>query len=409
MIVLTKNMTYSICPAYSASHKKEDESEISSIDLPDFPEWKIRLYSNPDGLRKLVNWPSSSSWMLPGWMAYQSEAFEENSTHLLEIETNTGAVYRLSVQTFVFQAGNNIRQAQAQFSWRRWLAAPFRFKVLALGQLLNSGPYSLSNDQVLLDSNWGKLIDQLSQVLSHRLSCKAVLIKDLSEEDSEVTNYWTANSFYSLPVDPVMELPIRTHWSTFDDYLMDLTSKYRVRYRRARKQAGGLSTRILPPSEVYRRESELDDLFQAVRITADYDPIDPPAGYFSALQREWDYRCQIMGYFLDEKLVGFTTALLDNQCLHAHYLGFVQEVNQTHHIYHNMLFDLIGYAIQKQVDKLNFSRTALEIKSSVGAIPKRYAVLLKANWSLGNWMVRRFTPSLFQAQRWQARNPFRAS
>lgn len=403
---------------FTQTQNGESKEESFSIELVEAPEWKIQVYSHPESIRRLSIPKDVTRWLWANWMAYQAESLPENPTHLAVLEHESGENYYLALQSFMFSVGENIRQGEDRFNLLKWLSSSLKFKVLVMGQLLHSGPYASSLHADKTDKDWGVLIDQLSKKLSKKWSCQAVLIKDLATNDSKAAEYWKASAFHELPVDPVMELPIREVWSTFDDYLMDLTSKYRVRYRRARKQANGISRRRIRPApacqpqaggEVQKLSSKLDELFKAVRITADFDPIDPPAGYFADLQDTWGDYCHIEGYYLGDRLVGFTTALYDQNCMHAHYLGFEQAVNKSHHIYHNMLFDLIEQAIDWRVDKVNFSRTALEIKSSVGAEAIEYPVLLRANSHLGNWIIRHFTSRVFQAQKWQTRNPFRTS
>lgn len=394
---------------FTQPRNDESKEESFSIELAEAPEWKIQVYSHPESIRRLNIPEDVTRWLSGSWMAYQAESLPENPTHLAVLEHESGQRYYLALQSFMFSVGGNIRQEQEGFNLLRWMSSSLKFKVLVMGQLLHSGPYASSPIADKTDKDWGILIDQLSKRLSQKWGCQAILIKDLATNDSKAAEYWTANAFYELPVDPVMELPIRDVWSTFDDYLMDLTSKYRVRYRRARKQAKGISKRRIRPAEVQKLSPKLDELFEAVRITADFDPIDPSPGYFADLQQAWGDYCRMEGYYFGDRLVGFTTALYDKDCMHAHYLGFEQAINKSHHIYHNMLFDLIEQAIDWRVDKINFSRTALEIKSSVGAEAVEYPVLLRANSSIGNWLIRNFTSRVFQAQKWQARNPFRAS
>ncbi|MEM6396373.1 MAG: GNAT family N-acetyltransferase [Bacteroidota bacterium] len=401
-------MTLSLpsCPMFV---DKAASEEAVCLSLPDFPDIEIQLISDADAIRNRFDVKlDASRWLSPSWMAFQASELKDNPTYLVLITDEHGNEHRLCAQTFTFQVGNNIHQADQNFNWRRWIASPFKFKVLVLGQMLTSGPYASSLDPHEIDGRWAKLLDQLSVQLANHLSCSATMLKDLVEANSESAVYWQDQQYYRLPVDPVMQLPIRQSWASFDDYLLDLTSKYRVRYRRARKQADGINKRRIPPAKVSELQPEMDELFQSVRITADYDPIDPPPGYFTALQEAWRAHCQIDGYYLDGELVGFTTALFDGGSMHAHYLGFDQEVNRSHHLYHNMLFDLIETAIEERADLLNFSRTALEIKSSVGAEPQEYAVMLRSNSRFGNWLIRSFTPRLFQAQEWQRRNPFKS-
>ena len=88
-------------------------------------------------------------------------------------------------------------------------------------------------------------------------------------------------------------------------------------------------------------------------------------------------------------------------------LPVLHRYNQSHHLYHNMLFDLLEQAIVGGFRTLDYGRTALEIKSSVGAKASDYASLVKARYGWLNRLIPLFTPAVYTAPKWVARNPFK--
>jgi hypothetical protein len=72
-----------------------------------------------------------------------------------------------------------------------------------------------------------------------------------------------------------------------------------------------------------------------------------------------------------------------------------------------MLYDMIAYSINKGFKKIIFARTALEIKSSVGARPEVLYGLMRHN----NRIINLFIPKLFHffepKMEWTERNPFK--
>ncbi|MEM7571566.1 MAG: GNAT family N-acetyltransferase [Bacteroidota bacterium] len=384
-------------------------TKLEHLELPNQEGWCLHLYQSREEIQTVVpqSW-SASKWIQREWLAYLAAGRPSTPTFWAELQHISGHRLGFTVQIMSFQAGRQIRQEDpAGFSWRRWLVRPLRFRVLTLGQLLTSGPYGWTGPHHQQVEEWQELVLEAGELLTKYYGCSGTLLKDLVTADHPAAHYWADQGYYALPVDPVMVLPLRTAWSSLEDYLLDLNSKYRVRYRRARKQLGAISKRRMKPAEVQKRSQELYQLFEAVRSGAAFDPVDPAADYFVALQRQWGTACEIIGYFDGDRLLGFTTALQDGEVQHAHYLGFEPTVNEAHHLYHNMLFDLIEGAIRRRASELNFARTALEIKSSVGAEARQYAVLLKGRSRFSNWLVRRFTPRLFKASKWLARHPFR--
>jgi hypothetical protein len=53
----------------------------------------------------------------------------------------------------------------------------------------------------------------------------------------------------------------------------------------------------------------------------------------------------------------------------TYFLGYDDSIQREKMLYLNMLYDMIAYSINKGFKEIIFARTALEIKSSVGARP----------------------------------------
>jgi hypothetical protein len=51
----------------------------------------------------------------------------------------------------------------------------------------------------------------------------------------------------------------------------------------------------------------------------------------------------------------------------TYFLGYDDSIQREKMLYLNMLYDMIAYSINKGFKEIIFARTALEIKSSVGA------------------------------------------
>jgi hypothetical protein len=76
-------------------------------------------------------------------------------------------------------------------------------------------------------------------------------------------------------------------------------------------------------------------------------------------------------------------------------------------LYLNMLYDMVGYGIKKQFDHVIFARSAMEIKSSVGAQAEEvYGVIKHTNPILNKFMSRLF-PYFDPKIEWKERNPFK--
>jgi hypothetical protein len=105
-------------------------------------------------------------------------------------------------------------------------------------------------------------------------------------------------------------------------------------------------------------------------------------------------------------VISFFTVIEDGEWLDAHFLGYDPGVNKRYHLYHHMLLTMIDLAAQRGFRKLQLSRTATEIKSSVGAagVPMWAYMRHTSPWVnvLFPHIYRFFQPDLS----WVPRSPF---
>ena len=80
---------------------------------------------------------------------------------------------------------------------------------------------------------------------------------------------------------------------------------------------------------------------------------------------------------------------------------------QEKQIYLNMLLDMVKFAIEEQFSRVIFGRTALEIKSTIGAEPVEIYGLIKHNNFLINLFMKKIFPSLSPQTEWIQRKPFK--
>ena len=105
-------------------------------------------------------------------------------------------------------------------------------------------------------------------------------------------------------------------------------------------------------------------------------------------------------YWLDDKIVGFISGVINQKSLDAHFVGIDYNLNRAYAIYQRMLYDYIEIAINKKLETVNFGRTASEIKSSVGAEPQGLTMYLRHKKSIKNrilkLLLQRVQPTAFQ-------------
>ncbi len=234
-----------------------------------------------------------------------------------------------------------------------------------------------------------------------------IMIKDLGKDNHDWHKYWKEGNFSQVTFQPNMIFEIDPSWSTYGDYLNAMTSKYRVRAKRAQKKAKAIQTRILSLEDIALYEDRIQGLYLDIAQKADFNMITLHPGYLKALKERLGDHFTMSGYFLGETLIGFCTTIENGEDLEAHFLGVDQEANFEYQLYLNMLYDMVKQGIEKgTVKRIIFGRTAPEIKSSVGARAEQVYCYFRHRNALINKMVPSLISCFEPKVEWTPRHPF---
>ncbi len=226
---------------------------------------------------------------------------------------------------------------------------------------------------------------------------------------TELSDFKTAdfNEWYLFAIQPNMIFDIPENWKSEHDYITALSKKYRDQYKRSRKRADGIEKRKLHLNDIIHYEDTIYDLYFHVAKNAPFNTFFLAKNHFRVFKEVLKDNFLFYGYFMDEKLIGFNTLIKNGATIDTYFLGYDDTIQKDKMLYLNMLYDMIAYSINKGYKKIVFARTALEIKSSVGAKPqKMYGFIEHSNKLLNKNM-----PKIFQYLEpemiWKERNPFK--
>lgn len=233
------------------------------------------------------------------------------------------------------------------------------------------------------------------------------IFKDFSEEGVQHFQIPEFKSFFKFTTQPNMIFNIRDSWSNFDDYIADLSKKYRDQYKRARKKAEGISKRKLSLEEITNYNSRIYALYMNVAKNAPFNTFYLSENHFTTLKTLLKDKFLFYGYFVGDELIGFNTLIKNGKDIDTYFLGYDEIYQREKMLYLNMLYDMIGFSINKRYSRIIFARTALEIKSSVGAKPvDMYGMMQHSNPFINLFVSRTF--SYFEPKmQWKERNPFK--
>lgn len=284
--------------------------------------------------------------------------------------------------------------------------------VLVIGNNMLTGQnaYSFSNkiDAVEALKTIKRATTQLKKILSDKgLNVHATTFKDFTKE--EIPNFISAgfDDSYQFSTQPNMIFRVPDNWKSEQDYIDNLTKKYRDQYKRARKKASGIEKRKMDLSDIIKQEDIIYDLYYHVAKNAHFNTFFLTKNHFRTLKEVLKDQFLFYGYFLDEKLIGFNTIIKNGKVMDTYFLGYDDTIQREKMLYLNMLYDIVAYSINKGYKEIVFARTALEIKSSIGAQPQEMFGFIKHNNPIIDLAIEKIFCYLDPEVIWQERNPFK--
>ncbi len=232
------------------------------------------------------------------------------------------------------------------------------------------------------------------------------LIKDFYEEEKITSEHLKIFNYRQFTLDPNMFIPIRPEWKTFDDYLNTMKSKYRSRTVNLFKQGNALERRSLSVEEIQHYFDRIQELYFNVANKAKMKINHYDTNYFVELKKQMQDDFELVGYFLEDKMVGFRTNLFWGEHCEAHSVGVDYDENTKYAVYQNLLADTVRRAFEKQKTNVIFGRTAMEMKSSLGAVPVQMYCYMRHATTVTNKAIKPVF-NYIKTSEWVERNPFK--
>lgn len=239
------------------------------------------------------------------------------------------------------------------------------------------------------------------------LKVHAVTFKDFPKEEIPDFKLAGYQDSYQFSTQPNMLFDIPNHWKTEQDYIDALSKKYRDQYKRARKKAEGIEKRKMHLEDIIKQEETIYDLYHHVAKNAHFNTFFLAKNHFRIFKELLQDKFLFYGYFLDEKLIGFNTLVKNGEVMDTYFLGYDDTIQREKMLYLNMLYDMVAYSINKGFKEIIFARTALEIKSSVGAKPQEMFGFMKHDNSIIDLAIDKVFCYLDPEVIWKERNPFK--
>jgi len=348
--------------------------------------------TNPSHLNNLYVVLKNAQGEISGVVLLQSIVLDFSESFNYENYTTKRTVFSKIWQRF----------RQAAVSW-------IKFRLLVVGNLYLTGQYGIHLKGYSTQEKYA-VVQAMLKVLKKEFCgspfrFSGILYKDFFEKDALENS--RKLGLEAFKIDPNMILPIRPTWNSFDEYLGDMKSKYRVRLKNAKKKFKGVERRELTGPEVEIYNDDMYALYEKILSGSGFVLAKGDQTYFKTLKSQLSNRYHVIGYFLEEKLVGFYTWMLEDDKLDSHFIGLDPALNNRYQLYLNILLDLVNDGINQKAKSIYYFRTALEIKSSVGAVPYDMLCYFRHTSSIINSVIPLVFKYFIPQQSWDQRHPFK--
>ena len=295
---------------------------------------------------------------------------------------------------------------------RNFIFKNFASHALFLGNTMITGQNGYLFNKEIDSKTIGDILNHCADEITlyfkkQNIKIHIVSFKDFYKDSAAELRNSAFAGVYEFNTQPNMIFELQNQWKTNEDYVAALSKKYRDQYKRAFKKFDGIETRELLLGDIILQETRIYELYYHVAKNAPFNTFFLAKNHFSSFKKQCGDRFILVGYYLNDVLIGFHTLLLNGDTLETYFLGYDEQVQKEKMLYLNMLYNMTRYGIENHFKKIIFGRTALEIKSSIGAQPVVMSGFIYHKSKLINRYFDTIFPRLEPTLSWQQRHPFK--
>lgn len=285
-----------------------------------------------------------------------------------------------------------------------------RARVLVAGNAMRNGQAAYCYDSRVL-----RAADALDAQLAvaDRLAGSdnaTAIILGLQEEANVHDRNVMEHMGYATPwADTVMEMDVDKDWLTLQDYINDLSRKYKARANKILAGMEGIDIQPMSLTAINKHIKDLERLFGQVVDKQPFTLSRSGVSYIKAMKELYGDDFEITAYFKEMQLIGFRTGIVSDEAYEVYYVGFDTKLNNEYPLYFHMLLAGLERAIALRKSKLKLGRTSFDAKASLGAKPVNtgyYINLRHVPDMATTWFTRYFSSA--EDNKWKQRNPLKS-
>lgn len=256
------------------------------------------------------------------------------------------------------------------------------FKILVCGNLFTVNHPSIWFDKEKITLK--EIINILGTSIQEFKS-DVVILKDMDSEfmEKDMLHFGWKKYFDDL----TMELTITDSWKSLDEYVNNLTKKYKKRAQKIILAGQDLVRKNLTADEIALQQKNIFKLFENVSKKQLVRMGLIRSAYFYEYKKRFPEKFSLTGYYFREELIAFSTFIERGEILEMHYIGIDYDYNKQYMLYFNILMDGIKEAIDKKKKILELGRTAKEAKANLGGIPVYFNDYYRTHGRFTSWLV----------------------
>ena len=252
---------------------------------------------------------------------------------------------------------------------------PLTFSAWVAGQSLASGPHAHIFEPGLTDLEAARRVDSAFRQLAQKSRASAWILKDQLPGAGLSLCKMRRRGWTELSFDPVMIVPLQSDWHGIEDWMDALRTKARSKVKSILHRSGGVDLEELDALQAEEMADVLYGLYCAVYDRASVVMGGLAPGDFARLKREHGQDFRLVAYRIEGRVVGFQCGLCstptagNTRTIEAYFVGFEPACNKEMGLYQRMLVEFVRWGIDRDASRVIMGRTALEIKSGIGALP----------------------------------------
>ena len=299
-----------------------------------------------------------------------------------------------------------------RFPFKKKLENILSINALACGNVFSAGENGMLWTEELDAQDAFEEAERIHQILmtEHDANKEVSLrvFKDFWPQTVPSANRLIEKGFFDFKIDVNMVLKIHKDWKTINDYLMSMKTKFRTRANAVYRKSAPLTIKALNAQDILEESEHIVRLFDSVLEKSDFHIGTMNPKTFAACKENLGDDFIFMAYYMDEKMLGFSTAFRNANSLDANYVGLDYEYNESYDVYQRILYDYVKLALETKSEELQFGRTSETIKSAVGAEPRDMTIYIKHKRKLSNIILKNVIPSVAPSP-FELRKPFKAN